>query len=112
MRVTAAVSMDYSIRGQTLALRAGQTLDLSAEIGELLIARGFVAAGGSGTVPLPVAADVPSILAGTVADIKAEIAGGAHDAILGELADAESAGKDRAGIHSAIAARQEELEGE
>lgn len=112
MRVTASVSMDYSIRSEVIELREGRAIDVSAEIGDLLVARGFAVAGSGGAAPEPLAADVPSILAGTVRDVAEEIASGAHDDILDELAAAEQSGKDRAGIHGAIAARQEELEAE
>lgn len=112
MIVTARLSTDYTIRGEKLELRKGRPVTVSAEIGQLLIERGFADAAGAAPATEEAPSRIDDILAGKVNDIARDVAEGIHDDALEEIEKAESAGKNRKGIHEAIAARREVLDAE
>lgn len=116
MRITALQSMDYSIRGRVLPLRAGADLDVSEDLAELLIERGFAEL-PSESEPAPEGPyveahdqdELEAFLAGTVEEVGAVIPDIEDVEDLDELEQREQAGKARKGVLEAIGARRAEL---
>jgi hypothetical protein len=101
----------YRVDGITF--EPGDEADVGEALAEHLTDRDeFELVDGEGAVvPHVSSEDIEALLDGTVVKVEEALATGEFDTVLNRVAETERGGDDRVGVHDAIAARRDEIEG-